>query len=101
MSAAQWITTIKEVASEQAFTIEGTKNKTTCTIYIDKWHAVAFQLKINSAGFIQAHQWECDKDGEGSRYGRAVYSIRSYSDCIQFCSILMASASIRAGRDSG
>ena len=100
MPAEQWLATIKAVASEQKFTIEGENNKTTCTIYIDRWHAVAFQLKINRVGFIQAHQWECDKDGENSRYGRAVYSIRSSSDCGQFCSILIASAGIRAGRES-
>ena len=99
MTSEVWMNTIKQVAREQNFKISGESNKTTCTIYIDRWHAVAFQLKINRVGFIQAHQWECDKDGENERYGRAVYSIRSASDCAHFCSILMASAAIRAGRD--
>ena len=99
MSVEIWFDAIKAVANEQKFEVVGGKNKTTCSIYIDKWHAVAYNLKINGMGYIQAHQWECDKDGANGRYGRAVYSIRSYSDSVQFCSVLIASASIRAGRD--
>ena len=99
MTAETWFQTIKQVATEQNFEIKGESNKTTCSIYIDKWHAVAYNLKINGMGYIQAHQWECDKDGTNGRYGRAVYSIRSDSDCVQFCSVLIASFSIRAGRE--
>ena len=90
---------IKKVAEEQKFDIEGAANKTTFQIYIARWHAVAFQLKVNDSGYVQAHQWECDKDGENGRYGRGIYSIRSFSDCVAFCSILIASAAIRAGRE--
>ena len=76
-----WFDTIKKLAVEQNFKIEGDSNQTICTIYIDKWHAVAYQLKKNQAGYIQANQWECDRDGANPRFGRAVYSIRSSSDC--------------------
>jgi len=96
--AKTWLSIIKTVAKEQNFEVAGADNKTTCEVYIDKWHAVAFQLKVNRVGYINASQWECDDKGENSKYGRSVYSIRSYTDCIHFCSILMASSSIRSNR---
>lgn len=99
MCAQEWFEIVKKVAKEQKFRIRGPANKTMCSVHIDRWHAAAFQLKLNSAGYLQVHQWECaDYDDEG-KFGRAVYSIRSYSDCAQFCSILITSASVRAGRD--
>lgn len=97
-NASDWLNLIKEVAQEQEFEIDGENNKTTCKVFIDRWNAVAFQLRISGAGFIQAHQWESDSATEDGNYGRAVYSIRSFSDCVQFCAILIASAGIRARR---
>jgi hypothetical protein len=93
----EWLSFIAKVAHEQDFEIRGKgANK---RLYIDKHHAVAFELKTNRVGFLQAHQWETDATGASEgRYGRAVYSIRSYSDVAQFCSILLASSNLRAKR---
>ena len=99
-SAPEWLNLIKEVAKEQDFEIDGENNKTTCKVFIDRWNAVAYLLKINSTGFIQAQQWESSNATDAGAYGRAVYSIRSFSDCVQFCAILIASAGIRAKRDA-
>jgi hypothetical protein len=96
--AKTWRSIIVKVAQEQTFEVVGADNKTVCEIYIDKWHAVAFQLRVNRVGYINAFQWECDDKGKNPKYGRSVYSIRSYTDCIHFCSILMASSSIRSKR---
>ena len=95
--AKEWLSLIEKVAKEQDFEIRGKGDNK--EIYIDKHHAVAFELKINRVGFLQAHQWESapSEDTEG-RYGRAVYSIRSYSDVVQFCLILLASSNLRAKR---
>lgn len=98
-NAPDWLALIKEVAQEQNFEIEGQNNKTTCKVFIDRWNAVAYSVKINAAGFIQAHQWESSNSDDAGVYGRAVYSIRSFSDCVQFCAILIASAGIRAKRE--
>jgi hypothetical protein len=89
MSYKYWTKLIKEVAEEQGF--EVSSGDTVFTIDIDKWHSVAYQMKVNSSGYIQAHQWE-----DGDRWGRAVYSIRSYSGAVNFCQILINSASIQA-----
>ena len=94
--AEKWLTFIVKVADEQGFEIRG--KGATKRLYIDKHHAVAFELKINRVGFLQAHQWECGASGDDGEYGRAVYSIRSYSDVAQFCVILLASSNLRAKR---
>lgn len=96
MSSESWVQLIKQVAEEQGF--EVSKGVASFTINIDKWHSVAYQLKINSAGYVQAHQWEGDE--ESSAWGRAVYSIRSFSDAVIFCQILINSSSIRGNRKS-
>lgn len=83
---------IKWVAQEQKYKIEG--NELDFQIYLGKKHGVAFRVFKNSAEYIQIHQWE---DG-AEDYGRAVYSIRNYSDAIQFGNILISSANIRARR---
>lgn len=87
---------IKKVAAEQNYEItEGNKK---FQIYIDKYNAVAFEILASSTSeYIQVHQWEESSDGTG-KYGRAVYSLRSYSDTIHFCGIMIASATIRARR---
>jgi len=85
---------IKYVAREQGYKISnanGTGSK--FDLYINRHHGVAFRV-LQATEYIQIHQWE-DNTNE---YGRAVYSIRSHSDAIQFCNILIASASIRAKR---
>ncbi|MBU9312908.1 hypothetical protein [Burkholderia multivorans] len=85
---------IKYVAKEQGFKISdmnGSSSK--FDLYINRHHGVAFRVSQPS-DYIQVHQWEDNT----SEYGRAVYSIRSHSDAIQFCNILIASAGIRAKR---
>lgn len=92
----KWLYVIREVAKEQDYQVEETT--TSLTIYVDHYHAAAFQVKLSSAEYLQVHQWECDAEGRESRYGRAVYSIRSYTDAVEFCSVLLASARLRARR---
>jgi len=83
---------IKQLAVEQNYVVEGNE------IHLDKYNAVAYSIQINNAGYIQVHQWEYTDENGSGRYGRAVYSIRSISDAIQFCNVLMASAALRARR---
>ena len=87
---------INMVAEEQNYNVKEVNTKT--QLYLDGWHTVAFEIRENSTGYLQAHPWESvDENGDG-RYGRAVYSLRSVSDVIQFCSIIISSSKIRAKR---
>ncbi|VVN89094.1 hypothetical protein [Pseudomonas fluorescens] len=88
---------IKSVATEQGYEITDGERK--FQVFIDNYNAVAFEILANSSsGYIQIHQWESgEAEGEG-KYGRGVYSLRNYSDVINFCNIMMASAAIRARR---
>lgn len=86
---------IKEVAKEQDYSL--TEGDVKFEVYFDKHNAVAFEVWANSSsGYVQVHQWEAGEE----KYGRGVYSIRSYSDAVQFCGILIASANLRARRSS-
>lgn len=89
MSYQLWVQIIKEVADEQGFDVSS--GDTVFTINIDKWHSVAYQMKVNSSGYIQAHQWE-----DGDKWGRAVYSIRDFSGAVSFCQILINSSLLKA-----
>jgi len=93
----KWVEIIQAVASEQNFEIENPENRK-FYIHIDRWNAVDYQVWNNtSSGYIEVAQWEGNSE-ENATYGRGVYSIRSYSDVIHFCSILISSAAIRARR---
>lgn len=88
---------IKAVAKEQGYEITNDDRK--FQVYIDRIHAVAFEVWANSStGYIQVHQWEAGEANGTGRYGRCVYSLRTYSDVVDFCSIMMSSAKIRARR---
>ncbi len=88
---------IKKVAEEQNYEITGGAKK--FQVYIDRYNAVAFEIQANtSSGYIQVHQWEGGDSEEAGKYGRGVYSLRNYSDVVNFCSIMMASAAVRARR---
>jgi hypothetical protein len=90
---------IKEVANEQGY--EMTDGDKKFQVYIDKYNAVAFEVWANSSsGYIQIHQWEGGDTETSGKYGRAVYSLRSYSDVVQFCGVMMSSATIRARRNA-
>lgn len=93
--AEKWLYIVKKVAEEQNFEVSGA---TAVEIYIDHWHGAGYQLKINSSEYLQVHQWECKADGSEGRYGRAIYSLRSYSDVAEFCGVLLAGARVRARR---
>lgn len=94
----EWTKLIQATAYEQGYDIENPESLK-FNIFIDRWHAVAFQVwNNNSSGYIEVSQWEEGQLGEDSTYGRGVYSLRSYSDVVQFCSILISSSSIRAKR---
>jgi hypothetical protein len=95
----KWIQIIQNVASENNYEIENPRNQT-FQIYIACWNAVAFQVFNNtSSGYIEVAQWEGESE-ESGRYGRGIYSLRSYSDVVQFCNILLSSSNIRARRRS-
>ena len=51
------------------------------------------------SNYIEVSQWEGENEESGG-YGRGVYSLRSYSDVVQFCNILLSSSNIRARRRS-
>lgn len=84
---------IKEVAEENGYLIE-IRSDECYEIHLGVHHGVDFLVESNSSGYIQCGQW----DENGERYSRAVYSIRTTTDVIQFCSILINSAQIRARR---
>ncbi|HCE1829003.1 TPA: hypothetical protein NJ265_003556 [Vibrio parahaemolyticus] len=85
---------IKLVAQEQGYYIEDRGEKQ-FEVYFDNHNAVAFFVYGNgSSGYIEVSQWEA----EAERFGRCVYSLRSYSDVAHFCNILVSSAAIRARR---
>lgn len=91
-----WLRFIQHVGKEQGFEIEG--GESVVRIVIEAHHGVAYRAQINSGGYLQVQQWECDAQGRKGRYGRAVFSIRSFSDVAQFCSVLIASSALRARR---
>lgn len=98
MNMQNLVKLIKNVADEQGYSVTGGDVK--FQVFIDKYHAVAFQIWANSSsGYVQAHQWEEGNDVEDEgKYGRGVYSLRNYSDAVQFCNIMISSAAIRAKR---
>lgn len=92
----KWLYIIKKVAEEQGYQLE--KTATSVEIYVELKHSAAFLVKLNSADYIQVHQWEAEANKGRGEYGRAVYSLRSFSDVSEFCNMLMASARLRAAR---
>ena len=97
MGSSNFVVLIKEVAKENKFIVKG--QDTNFEIYKDLAYSMAFRLFKNNQGYLQAHVWEGEeKDGE---YGYASYSIRSATDAVNFCQILLLGDSIRAKRHSG
>jgi hypothetical protein len=97
MDFDQLVAIIKAVAVEQGYEITDGERK--FEVYIDRYNAVAFEVWANStSGYIQVHQWEGGNSVTTGKYGRAVYSLRNFSDVIHFCSVMMSSAAIRAGK---
>ena len=96
MENAYLVTLIKRIAEEQGYNVEGSDKQ--FYVQIDRWNAVAYKIQKNRVGYLQVHQWEEDSENENGRYGRAVYSLRNVTDVLQFCNILLESASIRAKR---
>jgi hypothetical protein len=62
MELNEFMDIIKAVAKEQNFEIEGGEKQ--FSIEKGQWHSVAFLVKENSAGYLQVHQWESEKDNE-------------------------------------
>lgn len=97
MDLEKLVEIIKNVAEEQGY--ETTSGDKKFEAFIDNYNAVAFEVWANtSSGYIQVHQWEPAGNEDGGQYGRGVYSLRSYSDVIHFCSIMISSAAVRARR---
>jgi len=94
MASETWVQLIKKVGEEQGFEVEG--GDRVFTISIDRWHGVSYQLKVNTSGYVQVHQWEAGEDNEGI-WGRAVHSIRNFSGAVMFCQILINSVNTPAG----
>lgn len=92
---AQWMDFIEQVAIGQDWQV--TRTKLQLRIFDDNHHATAFQVKLNRVGYLQIHAWETSHPKVDS-YGRAIYSLRTESDVVMFCNILMASTAIRAMR---
>ena len=93
----KWVKLIQNVSKEQGYKIEN-HDKLKFQVFIDRWNAVAFEIFNNkSSGYIEVSQWEGNSE-DNATYGRGVYSIRSYSDAINFCNILISSTMIRARR---
>ncbi|MCI5147743.1 MAG: hypothetical protein D3923_19945 [Candidatus Electrothrix sp. AR3] len=96
MKHIEWINIIKAVAEEQGFSIDAGKKQ--FSIDKDIWHTVSFLVKKNSAGYLQVQQWEGENETEGGIWGRSVYSLRSLTDVIHFCTIIELSSKIHARR---
>jgi len=97
MHLSEVVELIKNVAEEQGY--KCTDGDVKFEVYFDKHNAVAFEVWANSSsGYIQVHQWEDGNEKSPGKYGRGVYSIRSYSDAVQFCNLIIASANLRARR---
>jgi hypothetical protein len=92
---AQWMDFIEQVAAEQDWEVG--RSKLQMRIFDGNHHATAFQVKVNRVGYLQVHAWETSHPKE-DKYGRAIYSLRTESDVVMFCNILMASTAIRAKR---
>ena len=95
MTVSNLVKLIKSVAKEREYSVSG--SDASFEVFIDRHNAVAFQIKENSSGYLQVHQWEGEASDSG-KYGRCVYSLRDYSDTVHFCNIMMASATVRARR---
>lgn len=91
LDRAFWI--IESFAEEIGYTIESVSDEC-IQVHLEKYHAVDFELKANSSGYIQCKEWDENRE----EYNRAVYSIRSISDAVRFCIILENSKMIRAKR---
>ena len=96
MQIQDYIKIIKTVAKENELVVDGSEKE--FSIDVNKYHHVAYLVKENSSGYLQVHQWENVNENESGEWGRAVYSLRSISDVIQFCSILLSSTQIYARR---
>jgi hypothetical protein len=91
LNNAFWI--IKNFAEEVGYSIEEI-GENSMQVHLDKFHAVDFEVKANSSGYIQCKEWDENRE----EYNRAIYSIRSVSDVVRFCIILENSEIIRAKR---
>lgn len=96
MNVGNLVKLIKSVADEQEYRITGSDS---CfQVYIDRYNAVAFEIRENNSGYLQVHQWEGGDTESSGRYGRGVYSLRNYCDAVQFCNIMITSSAVRARR---
>ena len=91
LNRAFWL--IKNFAEEIGYAVEEA-DEYSIQIHLDKFHAVDFEVRASSSGYIQCKEW----DENRNEYNRAVYSIRHISDVIRFCTILENSKIIRAKR---
>jgi hypothetical protein len=91
----RWMDFIGKVAADHNWQID--RAKTRMRIFDQNHHATAFLVKANRVGYLQVHAWETSHPKK-DLYGRAIYSIRSETDVVVFCNILIASNSIRAMR---
>ena len=88
-----WTKVIKEVAEQNEFSYTEGDSYYRIKSNRDLHHSIGFQIDTSRSGFLEVS--ELDDEGECMR---AVFSIRTTSDVVQFCNILICSEIIRARR---
>mgnify|MGYP000267585855 CR=1 FL=1 len=96
MDIGDYGTIIKEVSEESGFSVDGNVNS--FMIDVDRYHSVAYYVQQNNSGYLQVHQWEYNNTTGDGDWGRAIYSLRSLSDVVSFCSIILISSQLYARR---
>lgn len=84
---------IKTISEESGYVIDS-EGSNQFEIYQEQWHGSAYWVQINSSGYVEVSPWESKEES----YDRALYSLRSMSDVIQFCNILVQGEELRAKR---
>ena len=95
MSFDKYKEIIIKVAKENDITIDDSGD--TFIVHKNRYHAFDYKLVSQANGYTIVYSWEESEDEENP-CGRAVYSLRSYSDVVKFCNLLMASSDIAAKR---
>lgn len=96
MGVDEWKMLIKEVAHENDYYVS--EGDDCFYVELGQWHSASYQILKNSNDYLQVHQWEQSNQDEEGYFGRAIYSIRSASNAVQFCNILFANPMLRAKR---
>ncbi len=94
MQPKTWIRFIKEVAQENGFYLSPGKDY--FEISKEQKHSAYFHIRNNPSGYLEVCMWE--GDDQNGNWGRAIYSLRTTGEVVEFCNILISSAHLRAKR---